>query len=130
MFRGINKRVSGVIQAGRGRFRSQADSTNLRGFGRFLRLRNLSSRQKVFFYYQALLQRGKETGVPRGESQTPDEYAIRLEPTLPTVEDEIKSLTEASSEARYSRHSVESEDASAVKVYWERIRRVFRGRRG
>jgi len=130
MFSGINKRVSGVIQAGRERFRPQADSTNLRGFGRFLRLRNLSSRQKVFFYYQALLQRGKETGILRGESQTPDEYANRLVPTLPTVEDEIKSLTEAFSEARYSRHSVESEDASAVKVYWERIRRVFRGRRG
>lgn len=130
IFRGVNKRVSGAIQASRERLRPQADSANLRGFGRFFRLRNLTSRQKVFFYYQALLKRGEETGIPRGESQTPDEYAFRLEGMLPTVEDEISSLTEAFSEARYSRHSFDPEDANAVKLHWERIRRVFRGRRG
>jgi len=130
LFRGLNQRVSGVIQSGRKRLRPQIKSASLRGFGGFLRLRNLSPRKKVFFYYQALLRRGEETGLPRIESQTPDEYAIGLERTLPTVDDDINSLTEAFSEARYSMHSVEEEDANEVKGYWERIRQVFRGRRG
>jgi hypothetical protein len=130
LFRGLNRRVSHVIQSGRERFRPQIDSTRIPGVGRFLRLRNLSPRQKVFFYYQALLRRGNETGLPRIEAQTPNEYAIRLERSLPTVSDEITSITEAFSEARYSQHKVEIEDANTVKKYWERIRQVFRGRRG
>jgi hypothetical protein len=102
----------------------------LKGFGRFPRLGALSPRQKIVFYYQALLRRGNETGLPRDKSQTPNEYAELLEHSLPTVKEDVLSLTESFCEARYSRHPVEPQDANQVKAYWERIRQVFRGRRG
>jgi hypothetical protein len=130
IFGGLNKRVANVIEKGRARLRPQAASVNIRGIGRFTRFRNLSPRQKVFFYYHALLRRGEETGLSRQGSQTPEEYAATLERSLPTIETEIDSLTEAFNEARYSRHAIETEDASMVKNYWEQIRKVFRGRRG
>ena len=93
-------------------------------------MRSLSTRQKVFFYYHALLRRGDETGLSRSESQTPEEYAAALEKSLPTVENEISLLTDAFSEARYSRHTIKPDDVNHVKNYWEQIRRVFRGKRG
>jgi hypothetical protein len=130
VFGGFNRRVSTLIQAGRTRSRSPRESMNLESLRRFMSLRGLSPRQRVLFYYQALLRRGDETGLPREKSQTPDEYAERLERSLPTVKDDILALTESFSEARYARHPVESEDANQVKTYWEHIRRVFRGRRG
>jgi hypothetical protein len=130
VFTGLNKRVTNIFQSGVARLSPQTDTPRKISFGRMFRLRNLTSRQRVIFYYQALLRRGSETGVPREESQTPDEYASRLEQTIPTVTHEVVSLTEAFNEARYSQHSIDQEDASAVKVSWERIRKVFRGRRG
>jgi hypothetical protein len=130
LFGGLNRRFAGVIEAGRTRLRSQRDSAYARGFSRFTSLRRLSPRQKVLFYYHALLRRGDETGLPRKRSQTPEEYSAVLERSLPTVENEITSLTDAFSEARYSRHLIEPDDANHVRTYWEQIRRVFRGRRG
>jgi hypothetical protein len=130
VFGGLNRGIANVIERGRASLRSQAVSTNIRGFTRFMRLRNLSPRQKVFFYYHALLRRGEETGLPRQESQTPKEYAANLERSLPTIEAEIASLSEIFTEARYSRHNVESDDAETVKSHWEKIRKVFRGCRG
>jgi len=129
MFRGLNQRVSNVIKIGRERLRPQGDSINIRGFSRFTRFRNLSPRQKVFFYYHALIHRGEETNLSRQISQTPEEYAETLEHSLPTVENEIDSLTESFNKARYSHHLVETKDADSVKSYWEKIRRVFRGQR-
>ncbi len=130
IFGNLNRGVSNVIKAGRARLGSQGASTNIRGFSRFTILRNLSPRQKIFFYYHALLRRGDETGLARQKSQTPEEYAATLEHSLPNIEDEIASLTDAFNQARYSRHPVETEDAATVKSYWEQIRQVFRGRRG
>ena len=130
LFGGLNRRVASVIEAGKARLRPQGDSPGFSGVHRLTGLRRLSPRQKVFFYYHALLRRGEETGLQRKESQTPEEYAVALERSLPTIESEINSLTDAFSEARYSRHPVESDDVGHVKAYWERIRRVFRGRRG
>ena len=82
-------------------------------------LSRLSARQKVFFYYHALLRRGHETGLSRIHSQTPEEYAIILEKSLPTVEKEIGSLTDAFSEARYSKHTIQDDNVRNVKNYWE-----------
>ena len=126
----VNRGVERVIETGRSRLRPQSDSAGLGVLSRFRSLRRLTPRQKVYFYYHALLRRGDETGLPRTEAQTPDEYALTLERSLPTIETEIESLTAAFNEARYSRHPVEDQDVSIVKRYWERIRQVFRGRRG
>jgi hypothetical protein len=130
LFGGLSRRAASAIKAGRARLRQQGNSPGFSGFRRLTGFQRLSSRQKVFFYYHALLRRGDETGLRRKESQTPKEYAVTLERSLPTVESEINALTDAFSEARYSHHAVETDDVGHVKAYWEHIRRVFRGRRG
>jgi hypothetical protein len=130
LFANLQRGVGNAIEAGRARLRSPGDPAKISGLNRFLGLRRLSPRQKVYFYYHALLRRGNETGLPRDLSQTPEEYAQVVERTLPTVEGEVEALTESFSEARYSRHAVKEQDANIVKTYWEHIRRVFRGRRG
>ena len=119
-----------MIESGKARLRPQGNIAGLGILSRFRGIRHLTPRQKVYFYYHALLRRGNETGLPRSQAQTPDEYALTLEHSLPTVEEEIESLTDAFNEARYSRHPVEDQDVSTVKSYWEHIRQVFRGRRG
>jgi hypothetical protein len=126
----LNHGVARVIESGKARLRPQGDNAGLGILSRFRGIRHLTPRQKVYFYYHALLRRGNETGLPRSQAQTPDEYALTLEHSLPTVEEEIESLTDAFNEARYSRHPVEDQDVSTVKSYWEHIRQVFRGHRG
>ena len=130
IFNGLNRGIARAIQTGRSRLNSQQNRGQVMGFSRFMSFRRLSSRQKVFFYYHALLRRGNETGLSRINSQTPEEYANALEKSLPTVEEEIGLLTDAFIEARYSQHAVQDEDVSQIKNYWEQIRRVFRGKRG
>jgi hypothetical protein len=130
IFKGLNRGITNVIQTGRSRLRSQQSGGQIMGFRRLKSLRRLSTRQKVFFYYHALLRRGNETGLSRIKSQTPEEYATALEKSLPTVEEEIGLLTDAFSEARYSQHAVQDDDVRHIKNYWEQIRRVFRGKRG
>ena len=130
LFGNLNRGMNRVIAAGKARLRPQVDPTNVSGFSRLLGLRRLSPRQKVYFYYHALLRRGDESGLPRASSQTPQEYAQTLESSLPTIETDIQALTESFNEARYSPHPVDDQKASTVKAYWEHIRQVFRGRRG
>jgi hypothetical protein len=98
---------------------------------RFISLRRLSPRQRVYFFFLAMVRRGGEQGLSRTESQTPYEYAGKLGGTLAEVDEDVASLTEAFVEARYSLHEVEAKHANLVKRYWERVRRALRlwGRR-
>ena len=130
IFKGLNRNLVRAIKTGRARLSSQQNRGQIMGLSRLTGLRRLSARQKIFFYYHALLRRGDETGLSRINSQTPEEYAITLEKSLPTVENEIASLTDAFNEARYSNHHFQPEDTKRVKKYWEQIRSVFRGKRG
>jgi hypothetical protein len=82
----------------------------------------LNPRQKVLFFYLAMIRRGSESGVPRRPDQTPSEYSSILEEKVSDVSPEVDGLTEAFSEARYSQHPVEEARAGQVKTYWERIR--------
>ena len=95
----------------------------------FLKLSLLSPRQKVLFFYQAMLRRARESGLPRQPSQTPFEYAQRLEQDLPEINEDLASLTGAFVEARYSRHIISPESASQVRRYWGRIKHALRLRR-
>ena len=81
-----------MIKAGRSRLRVDQESAKPARLGGFFRLRRLSTRQKVYFYYHALLHRGDETGLPRQPFQTPEEYAQMIERSLSTAETEIDAL--------------------------------------
>jgi hypothetical protein len=92
----------------------------------FSPLRRLNTRQKIIFFYLALVRRGDENGLPRHPSQTPYEYASKLEASLPEVEKELSTLTNAFVDARYSSQPVEPDQVNLVKNTWDRIRKVFR----
>lgn len=127
LFTNISAGVGRVVAAGQTRLRARrAAARDALGQG-FLSLRNLSPRQRVAFFYLALVRRGAESGLPREASQTPSEYAATLQTALPPLDDDIDVLTDAFMEARYSRHTVAAEKAGMVRVTWERIRKVLRG---
>jgi hypothetical protein len=97
--------------------------------GGWINLRRLDPRQRVYFFYLALVRRSGETGLPRRQSQTPTEFAATLDSALPEAEPDIDGLTTAFIEARYTPRPVEAEKVNVVKEYWEHIKRALRGKR-
>jgi hypothetical protein len=93
---------------------------------RFLRLTNLSPRERILYYYWSILKRAERWGLPRRPAQTPREYRASLEPHLPEVDAEMGELTEGFIEARYSRHSVEAADAESIKEDWQKVKGSLR----
>jgi hypothetical protein len=129
LFTGMGRELSRIIEDGRARISALRSNLQFSAQGGYINPRRLSPRQKVYFYYLALIRRGGEQGIPRQPAQTPLEYAQTLDKALPTAEEDIDQLTGAFIEARYSRHSVEPEDANRVKDIWERVRGVLRGKK-
>jgi hypothetical protein len=127
LFGGAGSRVAALVEAGLARLRTLRTRPGLTSPGGFLSLRRLDPRQRVYYFYLALVRRGGERGLGRSASQTPYEYAARLEKALPSVDTDIESLTGTFVEARYSRRAVPMEKANLVKTTWERIRQALRG---
>jgi hypothetical protein len=125
-FKGFNQRLSHAIDIGLGKLRSQTGIQVLSDLPRFRSLRHLSPRQRVYFFFLAMIRRGGERGIPREDSQTPYEYASNLEENIPNVDHDVTSLTSAFVEARYSQHNVDQVKAGLVKRHWERIRSALR----
>lgn len=124
---GVNQGISVVVAAGIQRMRAMRVSRleSERGLG-FLSLRKLTARQRVFFYYLAMLRRGGERGWTRYSDQTPYEYAQELGASLPEAKDEVSTLTKNFVEARYSQHEVNEQHVGIVRQSWERIKTAFR----
>jgi hypothetical protein len=124
-FRGLNHRITSAVDAGLQRIRERRRSAILHR-DRFINLRRLSPRQRVFYFFFAMTQRGGDHGLPRRDAQTPYEYASTLENALPDVDEDIASLTESFVSARYSQKKVDENFAGVVKRYWRRIRAALR----
>lgn len=120
------KGIAGVVSAGLERIRPRQNLPRV--VGGWVNLRKLDPRQRVFFFYQAFLRRSSESGLPRSLSQTPLEFASRLDSALPEAEPDIEALTSAFIEARYTPRPVQPEKASRVKEAWEHLRRALRKR--
>lgn len=99
------------------------------GAWRYVSVRNLSPRDRVRFFYQALLRRGAESGLPRQPFQTPYEYENDLTAALPEEEEDVAALTDGFMEARYSQHPVSAQVAEAIHRRWEQVRQALRARR-
>lgn len=125
----LNKRVIIVLDKGAQRLRTSSPFGGVDKLRRYLSLRKLTPKQRIYFFFLAMLRRGSEGGHPRRNSQTPYEYAASLENFYPDVDKDITSLTEIFVEARYSQHDIDDGDANLVKDYWRRIRKAFRKRR-
>lgn len=122
-----SKRMTNALQVRRAARSVPADRSSA-GARRWINPRRLSPREQIRFYYQALLRRGRERGLPRRPAQTPTEYARDLQQRVPEVDEDVSALTSEFVEARYSRHAIEPERVSAVQRYWARIKAALRRR--
>jgi hypothetical protein len=95
----------------------------------FINPRRLSPRQKVIFYYLAMVKRAREAGLPRQDDQTPYEYARILNTRLEEGKEDVGEMTESFIEARYSRHDIPAKAASRAASIWETLRQVLRNMR-
>ncbi|HIC88338.1 MAG TPA: DUF4129 domain-containing protein [Anaerolineae bacterium] len=93
---------------------------------RFFRLRTLSPREQVRYFYLAAVRRAGEHGVPRPKSQTPYEYVKALEAHWPEAEPDVEVLTQAFVEARYSQRDFQPEEAKGIQRVWQRVKAVLR----
>jgi hypothetical protein len=123
--RGVNQNLVAAAQAGLRRLHPR-ETVAKEQPRRFVSLRKLSPRQRVVFFYLALVRRGGEGGLSRKPSQTPYEYSQALQDHLPGVEGDISSMTDEFMEARYSQHEITPPHASLVQRYWEHIKRAIR----
>ncbi|HEX6303691.1 MAG TPA: DUF4129 domain-containing protein, partial [Anaerolineales bacterium] len=124
--RGANRVASTVIENSLARIRWTGKGESLKEVRNFINLRRLSARQKVLFYYLAMVRRGDEYGISRLPAQTPHEYQVKLQSSLPEIDDDLAAMTAAFYEARYSRHEISEDQAGWVRRWWEHIRRTLR----
>jgi hypothetical protein len=129
LFQEANQALISAVEASMDRVRLRRRAPSSGSPWGFINLRRLSSRQKVLFYYLAMLRRAGEQGLPRQPTQTPNEYRGTLSSSLVDVDQDLASMTAAFMEARYSQHEVTQEQAGLVKGWWDRIRRSLRSLR-
>jgi len=117
--------ISRAMADGWENIRSRLEGNRILPRLNLLRLRSLDPRRQVYFFYLAMVRRSGEQGLDRKPSQTPAEYANKLEKALPTVDEDVRAVTESFIKARYSRVKVESEEANIIKTTWGRIRQAL-----
>ncbi|MCK5313582.1 MAG: DUF4129 domain-containing protein [Anaerolineales bacterium] len=129
---GVNSQVVSTFNDGLLRIRSRFLKKGIHPEWRYINLRRMTPRQKVLFFYLAMIRRAEERGIPRNPSQTPYEYSQKLGlgvsdlATESDVQEDISVLTDQFVEALYSRHEVSATQANLVKRSWDRIRRVLK----
>lgn len=123
---GANRIIVHAVEKRVQQFQSARKGNLLKELPGLLSLRRLSPKEKVRFYYLAMIRRGKDYGIPRQPNQTPQEYQEKLRISLPEVEGDIEALTDAFMEARYSQHEIGEDLAGSVRRWWEKIRRILR----
>jgi hypothetical protein len=122
----VNSSVGKFIQDSLKRVRSITPTPDKTGEWNFINPRRLSSRQKVIFYYLALIRRAREAGLPRQDGQTPYEYAHSLKANLNAENEGVDAMTSSFIEARYSRHEIPPKEARRMEHIWENIGRLLR----
>jgi len=93
---------------------------------RLLRPGSLPSRERIWYYYGSLLRRAARSGLPRGGSQTPFEYEAAAWPALAGARDDMRLLTQAYVEARYSAHAITPERAQEARAQLSRLMAALR----
>ena len=86
-------------------------------------------REQIYYYYLDTLDRAKDEGLPRSETQTPYEYQQTLEPNLPEAQHDVETLTEAFVAARYSEHPITEEDIRRLQTTVKHVHAALDERR-
>jgi hypothetical protein len=123
---GVNQTMGAAVSAGLRRLRRPPGEKSLGEVWRYVNIRRLTPRQRVMFFYLALVRRGREHGFGRRAEQTPFEYQETLQQVLTGAEEDLAGLTDSFVEARYSLHPVTPAQAGRVQRWWETVRRRLR----
>lgn len=127
---GLTIQATELRQAVQARFQARRADEVSKPRWRFVRLNALSPQEKVRYFYLSTVKRAAQQGVPRQESETPNEYAADLKENWPDTETAVDELTEAFLHARYSRQPVTEEEIPPIKAQWERLKTSLRKRKG
>lgn len=100
-----------------------------KGIGDYISLRSLNHRQRIMFYYFALLRRTRDLGAPRKLWQTPHKYVRDITQIFPDAETEIDGITNAFCEARYTQHIMDDQTARRAQKFWSRLRSSVNSKR-
>jgi len=129
LWEGLRSELNEVREAIQTRLQRPPRNPEVHPPWRYVRLNSLSPREKVFYFYLAMVRRAGNEGVPREQSETPTEFAGDLKASWPDVDAEIDGLTDAFMQARYGRQPVEEKDIPPIKAQWQRVKANFRRRR-
>ena len=95
---------------------------------RTLRLKDLSTRQQIRYFYLSMIHHADRRGARRIPNQTPTEFSATLEAHWPQAEADVTALTEAFVRARYDVTAFSGDEAAEVKSSWQRMKRYIRMR--
>ena len=129
--RGARRQAGEVIHQGLQRLRKAREARlSPQGFN-YVNPNRMMPRQRILFFYHAMLRRAEEAGIPRQTSQTPSEFELSLKSYLEQLEQtadpaSLAELTRSFQEARYSRHEITLSQANRVHTAWVQLRQFFR----
>jgi hypothetical protein len=86
----------------------------------------LPAREKVRYFYLAAVERAHERGQERPPHKTPLEFEDDLEAAWPDAEGDMRALTEAFVDARYTSHDIAPDQASSIQLVWRRVMATLR----
>jgi hypothetical protein len=96
---------------------------------RLFRFSRMTAREQIRFLFLSIARRAGDRGMVRRLSDTPLEYATKLEETWPDTAADVEELTAAFLKARYSIEAIQREDVKAVTPAWRRLKSRLRRRR-
>lgn len=94
--------------------------------GDVIRLIGATPRARVRYFYLRTVQRAGEQGHARPPHVTPLEYIHELEAACPEAEAEVRQLTAAFLDARYTPRDITVEQVRGVQAVWRRLMRALR----
>jgi hypothetical protein len=86
----------------------------------------LLPRDQVRRYYLRAVKEASDAGVVRPPHKTPIEFAEDLRAEWPETEGDVRELTEAFVDARYSEHEIGDSEVSHAESAWRRLARGLR----
>lgn len=87
----------------------------------------LLPRDQVRRFYLAAVKEASEEGVVRPSHETPLEYAEDLAEAWPESGEDVRELTEAFIDARYSQRDIGKNEVTGAESAWRRLVRALRG---
>ncbi len=90
------------------------------------RLRGLSPRDRVFYYYWSVLRRAQRLGLARRPCETPYEYHASLGRHIAQMQQELGRLTDAFIIARYRGRPLDADEERRIRTDWQRVKGALR----